>query len=377
MKAARKKIVLIGPAHPLRGGLAAFNERLALQLQDEGHEVVIYTFSFQYPAFLFPGKTQYSTDAAPVGLNIRACIHSLNPFNWKAVARKIAVQQPDLVVISYWISFMAPALGNIAGRIKKKSPAARIIGLLHNLSPHEPKPFDKPLSAYFIKRCDAFLVLSKEVLKEIQQRTKKPSLLSPHPVYDHFGEAVAKEAARKQLGLEEDGRYLLFFGLIRAYKGLDILLRAMADPRIKENSTRLIIAGEFYEDPKKYDQLIRELDLAERLVMHTHFIPNDEVKYYFSACDAVVQPYRTATQSGISQMAFHFEKPMILTRVGGLPEIVPEGKCGLFSEADPNALAETILAFYQLGEPHFKPCLAAEKQKYSWSSFTAALLSLA
>ncbi|MRG44060.1 glycosyltransferase [Chitinophaga sp. SYP-B3965] len=366
-----KKIVIIGPAHPLRGGLASFNERLARQLTDQGNKVSIHTFSFQYPGFMFPGKTQYADGPAPAGLDIQRTIHSMNPLNWLKTGRKIKKERPDIVIIAYWLPIMAPALGSIANIIRKNKHS-QIIGLVHNLIPHEKRPGDKPFTRYFVNQCDAFITLSKEVLADIKQLTDKPVAYSPHPVYDNFGDAVAPAVAKQHLGWDANNRYLLFFGFIRAYKGLDLLLEAFADPRLQAiQNLQLVVAGEFYEDRKKYDHLI-----TEKVKIFSDFIPNEEVKYYFSAADLIVQPYRTATQSGISQMAYHFEKPMLVTAVGGLPEIVPDGKAGYVVALDATAIADGILRFLAQPPDVFSSFIREQKQLYSWEHFADSLGSL-
>lgn len=366
-----KKIVIIGPAHPLRGGLASFNERLARQLTDQGNEVSIHTFSFQYPGFMFPGKTQYADGPPPAGLDIQRTIHSMNPLNWLKTGRKIKKERPDIVIIAYWLPIMAPALGSIANIIRKNKHS-QIIGLVHNLIPHEKRPGDKPFTRYFVNQCHGFITLSKEVLADIKQLTDKRVVYSPHPVYDNFGDAVPPTVAKQHLGWDANNRYLLFFGFIRAYKGLDLLLEAFADPRLQAiQNLQLVVAGEFYEDRKKYDHLI-----TEKVKMFSDFIPNEEVKYYFSAADLIVQPYKTATQSGISQMAYHFEKPMLVTAVGGLPEIVPDGKAGYVVELNATAIADGILRFLAQPADVFSSFIREQKQLYSWEHFADSLSSL-
>ncbi|RPE05924.1 glycosyltransferase [Chitinophaga lutea] len=366
-----QKIIILGPAHPLRGGLAAFNERLAEQLTAQGNDVEIHTFSFQYPAFMFPGKTQYATGPAPANLRIKRSVHSMNPLNWFRTGRAIAKQRPDIVIVAFWLPLMAPSLGTIAKMIRKNGHS-RIIGLVHNLIPHEKRPGDVPFTRYFVRQCDAFITLSREVENDLKQFTKAPVAFAPHPVYDSFGDPVPQETARKHLGLHPQHRYLLFFGFIRAYKGLDLLLEAFADPRLQAmDNLHLLVAGEFYEDKKKYEPL-----LTPRVQLIEDFIPNEEVKYYFSAADLVVQPYRTATQSGISQMAYHFEKPMLVTNVGGLPEIVPDGKAGYVTEPSPKAIADGILRFLDQPSGVFSNFIREQKQLYSWDHFTDTLGSL-
>ncbi len=368
-----KKIVILGPAHPLRGGLAAFNERLALQLIAQGNDVTIHTFSFQYPGFMFPGKTQYAEGPAPAELLIRRSIHSMNPLNWRKTGKMLRKEQPDIVIAAFWLPIMAMSLGSIVRSIRKNGHT-RIIGLVHNLFPHEKRFGDAALTRFFVRQCDAFITLSEEVKKDIGTLTRKPVAYAPHPVYDSFGEPVAQEIARKWLGWDGQNKHLLFFGFIRAYKGLDLLLEAFSDERIRQiPHLKLVVAGEFYEDRKKYEPWLKD----DRLILHSDFIPNEAVKYYFSAADLVVQPYHTATQSGISQMAYHFEKPMLVTAVGGLPEIVPDGKAGYVVPPEPKAIADGILRFLSQPPDVFRNFIREQKKLYSWEHFTAILASLA
>lgn len=372
------KITIIGTAYPYKGGLASFNERMAQALQELGHEVDIITFTLQYPGFLFPGKTQLSSEPAPVGLKITQAINSVNPLSWLRAGRGLKKSKPDLIIIKYWLPFMGPCFGTIL-RIAKGNKHTRVISVLDNVIPHEKRPGDSAFTKYFLKPVDAFVSMSHEVLQDLRSFTKtKPAVFSPHPVYDNYGDALPEAAARKHLGLNTDGKYILFFGFIRKYKGLDILLEAMADERIKAAGIKLIVAGEYYGDREIYEAQIARLNISEQLHLFADFIPNSEVKYYFSAADAVVQPYRTATQSGISQIAYHFEKPMIVTNVGGLPEIVPDGKVGYVTEVSSTAIADAILKLYTGSNAEsFKTGIVEEKKKYSWDYFIGNLLNVA
>lgn len=371
-------ITIIGSAHPLRGGgIATFNERMAEVLQQQGHKVVIYSFSLQYPSFLFPGKSQFTDEPAPKGLEIRSVINSINPLNWISVGNRIKNEKPDLIIVRYWLPFMGPCFGTILRRVRKNKHT-KIVAITDNVIPHEHRPGDMAFTKYFLKSADAFLAMSKDVLKDLKQFTDKPSIFSPHPVYDNYGNAVSKEEACKKLGLNPSEKYILFFGFIRKYKGLDILLDAMKDERIKQAGIKLIVAGEYYGDGDSYLQQIQNNGIGESVKLFTEFIPNDEIKYYFSATDLVVQPYRTATQSGITQVAYHFEKPMVVTNVGGLSEVVPDGKVGFVTEPDAAQIATAILKFYETGSlPDLKNNIASEKQKYSWDTLLNNLFSVA
>jgi glycosyltransferase involved in cell wall biosynthesis len=371
-----KKVIIIGPAHPLRGGLASFNERLARQFQLEGFDVTIYTFSLQYPAFLFPGKTQYSTEPAPTDLNIKACINSVNPLNWLSVGNELKIKKPDLIVVRYWLPFMAPALGTILKRVRKNQHT-KIVCIADNIIPHEKHTGDNKLTAYFINPIHSFITMSQKVMVDLRKFTDKPAEVAVHPLYDNFGEKVTKESAREKIGLPANEKIVLFFGFIRHYKGLDILLKAMADEKIRKAGIKLLIAGEFYEDKKIYDDLVADLHLKDQLILRTDFIADSEVKYYLSAADFVIQPYRDATQSGVTPLAYHFEKPMLVTNVGGLPDMVPHNKAGIVTEPDPSAVAQGILDLYSKGEFYFLTGLQEEKKKYSWQLLVQKILQLA
>jgi glycosyltransferase involved in cell wall biosynthesis len=370
------KIAYLGTAHPLRGGLAAFNERLSQELTEQGHDVTLWSFSLQYPSFLFPGKTQYTDEPAPAGLKIRTEVNSVNPLNWLSVGRKMNKEQYDLIIVKYWMPFMGPAFGTIL-RGAKKNGKTKVVCIVDNIIPHEKRPGDKQLTNYFVGAVDAFISMSKDVLADVKTFTSKPSFFSPHPIYDNYGAAISKTDACVRLKLDPANKYLLFFGFIRDYKGLDILLQAMADERIREAGIHLIVAGEYYSKDNEAlnNKIIADNRLESRVHLFTDFIPGNEVSYYFSAADVVVQPYKHATQSGITQIAYNFEKPMVVTNVGGLTEVVPDGKVGFVAEPDPRSVADAILKFYQPGSiPNLHENILAEKHKYSWPVFTAALM---
>ena len=370
MESLQEKITIVGPAYPYRGGIAAFSERLAAEFAARGHDVRLVTFTLQYPSFLFPGKTQYSEGPAPKNLEISRMLNSCNPLNWIRTGLKLRKMKADKIVFAFWTPFMAPAMG-VAARLAKKS-GARCIGLVHNLIPHERKPMDRFLSKYFCDSMDAFVTMSDSVLQDIRSFVPdKPSAMCPHPLYDHYGALLSREEALNRLGLSQDCRYLLFFGLIRDYKGLDWLLEAFADQRLQQFSDlKLIVAGEFYSDPQKYQDAIAAL--GDRVVMRPEFIPDDMVRCYFCAADLVVQPYKTATQSGITQIAYHFDKPMLVTRVGGLPEIVPDGIAGYVTEPSVPALADALVDFAS-NKPDFSKGISFQKQKYSWEKMADAI----
>lgn len=372
------KIIILGTAYPYRGGLAAFNERLATEYQKQGNDVEMYTFTLQYPSFLFPGKTQYSPDPAPENLTIYRKVNSCNPFNWLKVGKEIAKKNADVVIFAYWMSFMAPCMGTIARRIKKNGHT-KVIALVHNMIPHEPNVLDKFLPPYFVKSMDGFMALSESVVKDIEKFDKRncPKRFSPHPIYDHYGELLPREKALQLLNLDPQNRYALFFGFIRAYKGLDLLLEAFADERLQQSNVKLLVAGEFYGDPEPYLQKIKDLKIEDSVILHNDYIPDTEVNRFFSVADIVAQPYKTATQSGVTQIAFHFEKPMLVTNVGGLPEIVPDGKIGYVVEPDPKPIADALCRFFtENKQEEFSQNVIEEKKKYAWPTFTEIMSNL-
>ncbi|WP_114783128.1 glycosyltransferase [Botryobacter ruber] len=375
-----RRIVLVGPAHPLRGGgLATFNERLAKAFQEEGDEVEIVTFSLQYPSFLFPGKSQYTDEPAPAGLNIKVLINSINPLSWLKAGNYIRKQKPDLVLFRYWLPFMGPCFGTIA-RIISRNKRSRILAITDNVVPHEQRPGDVPFTRYFLSACHGFIAMSRSVQQDLERfEPDKPNVYLPHPLYDNFGDPVTKAEACAKLNLDPEYRYILFFGFIRAYKGLDLLLKAMAESRLQQlPKLKLLVAGEFYDDPAPYHHLINELNLQAQLVLRTDFIPNADVRYYFSAADLVVQPYKHATQSGVTQVAYHFNKPMVVTKVGGLAELVPDGEVGYVVEPEPEAIAAAIGNFFaSANAAAFAQNIQTYKNRFSWKTFVQEIYQLA
>ena len=370
------KLLLLGPAHPYRGGIAASTEQLARTLQQQGHEVDIRTFTLQYPALLFPGKSQFSESSAPKDLTIYRSLNSINPFNWMIQGRRIREKKYDRMIVRYWTPFLAPALGSVC-RCAKGSGMA-VTALVDNLIPHERHFWDRPLSRYFTGSVDAFVAMSRQVQEEIIAFCpSKPVTYSPHPVYDIYGPPIERIEAAKQLGLDATSSWALFFGLVRPYKGLDWLLEAWAMAK-KQGATagkKLLVAGEFYENEEKYRNQVAQLGLREEVVFRNRFIPDHEVAACFSLSDLVVQPYKTATQSGITQIAYHFLKPMIVTNVGGLAEMVPDGVAGLVAAPNPQAVAEAIARFYTEGPiDRFTAGIRSEKERFSWEALAEAAL---
>lgn len=368
------KIVVIGPAYPYRGGIADTNESFARALMKLGHSVSIVTFKLQYPNFLFPGKTQFSTDPKPKDLDITRSINSMNPINWLNTARKINKLNPQLVIVRFWLPFLGPCLGTIARNINKQTT---LLALCDNVIPHEARMGDRSFTKYFINSFDGFITMSKTVTKELKEFSQKPQIYFPHPINDNLGEKVEKFEARKHLGLDKDGRYLLFFGLVRKYKGLDLMLQAMSNQKIKDLKIKLLIVGEFYDDPQEYYDMIDKFGLKESVIVKNEYIPSAEIKYYFSAVDLITQTYHSASQSGVTQMAFNFECPILVTDVGGLSEIVAHNEFGYVTQKNSDDIANCIIDYYQENrQSKFIENVIQEKAKYSWSTFSEGVIDL-
>jgi len=373
------KTIIIGPAYPLRGGIANFNEALCAELMAEGHDCSIVSFSLQYPGLLFPGRTQFADKDKAPDLPVKTILNSINPVSWWITARYIRKQRPGLIIIRYWLPFMGACLGTVARWVKTSDYNPVIIAITDNIIPHEKRIGDNMLTRYFLKPCDGFVVMSETVMKDLRKfENHKPAILQPHPVYNIFGDKASKDVSIKKLGLDPSFHYVLFFGFIRKYKGLDFLIKAFADNRLHKMGIKLLIAGEFYEDPGPYMELIRKLNLENSIILHDHYIEKDQVKYYFGACDIVAQPYRDATQSGVTQIAYHFDKPMLVTDVGGLSEIVHHGETGYVVEPKPEEITVALLDYYsnQKG-PLMTQKVKEAAHQFSWNTFIAALEKLA
>lgn len=369
------RVAILGSAYPLRGGLASYNERLAIELNKQGHEVKIFTFSLQYPSVFFPGKTQYSDSPPPADLNIEVCLNSVNPLNWLFVAKKIGGFKPDLLIIKYWLPFMGPCLGTVAHLVRRGG--AKVIAIVDNMIPHESRVFDEMFSKYFVSSSDAFIAMSDSVSEDICKFTSKPVSLHPHPLFDNFGESLSKIEACSLLGLNSQFDYLLFFGFIRDYKGLDLLMKAAGRLKGALDKMKILVAGEFYSNEEYYKLLEKKLGIEDRVIWHDKFIADEDVKAYFSIADLVVQPYKSATQSGVTQIAYHFEKPMIVTNVGGLPELVPHGKVGYVTEVNDASVAEAIVKFYSDTDiEKIRLNIRKQKLKFSWGSMCNTILEL-
>jgi glycosyltransferase involved in cell wall biosynthesis len=370
------KIFIVGPAFPLRGGPAQFNENLCAELIKAGHNAQIISYSLQYPGFLFPGSSQYEKSGeAPPGIHIHTLINTVNPLSWITTARFIRKEKPDFILFRYWLPFFGPALGTIARLVRSKT---KVLALTDNILPHEKRPGDKAFTRYFTKGCDGFITMSKKVLNDIALFSSKPSkVYSPHPMYETYGPAVSMREAREKLGLAMDDKIVLFFGLIRHYKGLDILLEAFAQQTVKTAGIKLLVAGEFYEDKAPYFALIKKYGLEKQVILHDRFIANDEVRYYFCAANLVAQTYRNATNSGVTMVGYYYGKPMLVTNVGGLAEIVPDRVCGYVIENSVTEIAGCMVDYFACGrEAAYSANVLQEKKKYEWQQFINTLLNL-
>lgn len=370
------KCVIIGPAFPLRGGIAQLNESLARQLTAMGVQTSIYSFSLQYPEFLFPGKTQKEVGTRTIeGMSVYSTINSIAPWTWRTTAKRIVDEKPDIIIVRFWIPFMAPCLAYIAryawGRLD-----VPVVGLLDNVVPHEHRLGDRMLTQMFLNSCKYFVVMSSSVKADLASFNRtRPRKLLYHPVYDHFGEKLSMEEARKHLCLSMDDKVILFFGLVRNYKGLDILLEAVAKMPQREH-VKVLVAGEFYEDKAHCLSIIKTHGLENNVIIRDEFIPEDEVKYYFCASNIVAQPYRTATQSGVTQIAYHFETPMLVTDVGGLAEIVPNKVVGYVCKPEPQVISEQLSLFLSGNdEEKFRSHLPQEKLRFEWKNFANEMVT--
>ena len=366
------RIALLSCFYPFTGAISQFNASLYLEL-GKSHTVKAFNFTRQYPEFLFPGKTQYVTkddDAVPIESD--ALLDTANPFTYGRTYRAIRDWEPDLVIISYWMSYFAPSLGYIARRLRKR---CKVISILHNVVPHEPRFFDAPLTRYFLSGCTGNVTLCDEVAEDLKRLSPKaPNITLFHPIYGHFGEKMPREEAEKALGLKPGMRNLLFFGLIRDYKGLDILLDAFGK---LDSGYQLIVAGEPYGSFVKYRNIIDRSPAKDRIRLFTRYIKDSEVKVFFSASDLAVLPYRSATQSGISAIAYHFEVPMVVTDVGGLRQSIGDCGTGLVApKADADCVVREIRTYFS--DANLKTLcvnsIRAEKDRLSWRTFSKRLL---
>lgn len=367
------RIAILSSFYPLRGGISQFNAAMLAEL-GKCHDVKAFSFSVQYPGFLFPGKTQYVTpedEAMPV--DAEAILSTVNPFSWIKTARRIKEWKPDLLIMKYWMSWFAPSLGYVARHAGCKS-----VVVLDNVIPHEPHFFDKPLTKYFLNSCTGFVSMSESVEKDLLTlRPDAPHILKTHPLYSHFGARLPKEEACRTLGIPSDKKTLLFFGLIREYKGLDILLEAFRD---LPEDYQILVAGEPYGSFDKYQAIIDTLPGKDRVHLFTDYVRDSMVKVFFSASDLAVLPYRSATQSGISSVALNFDLPMVVTDVGGLASTIGSRGTGIVAPVpSPEAIRKEILRYFAdtSVQENCMEAIAREKKRLGWDAFMDTVLDFA
>lgn len=367
-----KRILILGPAWPFRGGIAASSERLAGVWQSEGASVDVHTFSRQYPDWLFPGSSQFSESPAPKDLHIERGLHGYQPLNWLRTAKMLADREYDIAVVRYWLPALAPALGTVARRIAANG-RTRVVGLVDNFVPHESRPFDGLLNRYFAKAPHGFVAMSGTVAAALQSYAgNRPVVQRFHPVYDDFGESIPRAEARRQLELSGTGRIMLFFGFIRHYKGLDLLIEALG--KLSDLADmQLLVAGEWYQDGAPVKALAERMGLSDRIIWHDRFIPDSMIRVYFSAADVIAQPYRSATQSGITAIAYRYEKPIITTNVGGLTEII-DAESGYICDPNVDSLSGAVQQWLTDPSPEKKiDGIRAFLPKMSWQALIGGI----
>jgi glycosyltransferase involved in cell wall biosynthesis len=365
------RIVLVGPFPPLRGGISMFNHSLAETLSNN-HEVHRISFSLQYPQILFPGKTQFFDFE---GKQSKAMINSINPFSWKKTVKFINSQKPDIVIFQYWMPFFAPAFASITKGVKKGCGATVIVNC-NNITPHESRPLDSAMTARFFNYCDGFVVMSKTVENDLLKIEPNPKYRrTPHPIYDIFGESIEKQKAKDMIGVTEK-KVILNFGLIRSYKGLDILIESAKLFKNKIDNFKILVVGECYGDENKYIQLAEDNGVSDVIDFRFEFVPNEKVNQYFCAADLVVLPYKSATQSGVVPIAYHFDIPVVVSNVGGLPEVVVDGETGFICEPNPNSIADSIVKYFNMNPYFFSQNINEYKKRFSWDNFVKVVLEL-
>lgn len=368
------KIAILSPFYPYRGGIAQFSANIYDALRKE-HEVIPYNFSRQYPSFLFPGKTQYVTDEdnAQKVDSIRI-LDSANPFSYAKTAAALRKERPDMLLMRYWMPYFAPSLGYIARHV---APETKVVAIVDNIVPHEQRFIDRPLNKYFVGGVDGFVAMSDVVRRDLLDlKPDAKHIVIPHPLYSHFGDKMDRVEACRALGLDPNKKTLLFFGLIREYKGLDILIKAM---EMLDSSYQLLIAGEPYGSFQPYQDLIDISSHKTDIHCFTHYIDDASVALYFSASDVCVLPYRSATQSGIAAVSYHFDMPMITTDVGGLKEAVADTGTGIVvNKPTPEDIVQGITEYFESSDLQaFKNSIAELKEKLSWGNFAAKLVDFA
>lgn len=379
------KIAYLSTFFPFRGGIAQFNALLYRNFEKLNIPVSAYNFTTQYPEFLFPGQTQYSTSEDNADqIPTQRTISSINPISYLNTASQISKTKPDLLLMRYWLPFFAPALGTVAKKLKKKGTKSIVI--VDNVIPHEKRFFDEAFTKYFLQHTDAYIVMSKSVEKELLER--KPNakyIFHPHPIYEHFGQKIERKKALEKLGLSEiegieDKKILLYFGFVRKYKGLDLLLEAFKNLEEKDNYF-LIIAGESYlsdSENKELQNLLDNHPKKQNIDVRLRYVSDQEVNLLFSAADANVLPYRHATQSGVTAIAFHFEVPSVVTDVGGLRDLIEPYNAGTIAESvTPKAIQNAIEELFEKKETiNYGENLRIFKETYSWENLAKKVLKL-
>lgn len=366
------KLSFIGPAYPYRGGLATIIENLARVFATRGNEVDIKTFTLQYPRLLFPGKSQFRTGEAPKSLTISRQVSTVNPFSWLRVGRRLRREAPEMVVLKYWTPLMAPCFGTIC-RLARKNRKTKVVVHLDNITPHEPRFYDRLLNSYFLGACDGFIYMSEAVNSDLRTYLPNPkALFSPHPLFDNYGARMEREEACRRLHLDAEVSYVMFFGYIREYKGLDILLDAWAMLKAegRTKGKRLLVVGEVYGSDSPYREQIERLGLGEEdMLFHDSFVPDEEVAEWFSVADMVALPYRSATQSGVTQVAYAYDVPMVVTRVGGLAEMVEDDVVGVLAEVSARSVAEAIAKVFEGDNlERYRQGVVRNKGRFSWEA---------
>lgn len=373
-----KKIVLLGTAYPYRGGgIATFNEMLAKEFHRQGWNICIYNFSLQYPQFLFPGKSQYSDekDTLPTEIQNFRKVNSINPFNWLKIGYELYREAPDLLLFRYWLPFMSPCFSTIAF-IAKLNRKTKVVSVVDNAISHEPKIYDHLLTKLFFWICDYFIAMSKKVVEDFKTLSNKDCAFHFHPMYDSYGEKKERTLALKELDLDPNYNYILYFGFIREYKGIDILIKAIDKEFFKTHKLKLIIAGEFYVDSQPYYDLADSLDLADFIIWRTSFIPDSQISAYFSSVECVILPYKSATQSGITQIAYSYLLPIVATDVGGLGELVADNYTGYVVESSPIAIKSAIAEYISKNKKdEFSNNMIEERKKFTWESFVKQIIN--
>ena len=370
------KIAMIGPVHPYKGGIAHYTDLLCRALREDGNEVQLYSFKFQYPKLLYK-KPQKDMKSSGFGTNdADFCIHTLNPFNWIKVAGRIKKQKPGLIILQWWHPYFAPCFWSICKLLRRE----KILFVCHNVFPHERFPLDRLLTKWTLGCGRYFITQSKMDARDLLS-VKHDAVyrVTPHPTYGMFcRQGMSMQKAREQLQIDQGQRVLLFFGFVRKYKGLQYLLEAMKLLKERDFKVQLWVVGDFGEDKDEYVEQIRTFEIGDQVQMVQGYVPDDEVEKYFAASDLVVLPYLSATQSGIVQIAFGFEKPVLVTEVGGLPDVVTNGKTGYVVEPrSAEMIAEAIMDYYINNRREaFVSQIEKEKDRFSWKTFVDTMMQM-